>query len=275
MAKKLGLIIIHGMGDTQPDFSGDLEKILGQQLGSQIWRDMHLEPVYYQSILQNNQRRVWNDMQFLPPNKLRWSQLRKFMLYGFADASSLEHNSTYDNSVYKKTQKIIVESLRRARQFLENKDSPLIVIAQSLGGQIISNYIWDSQMAKGIWEVDNTDYINPSLEEKDFISLKTMRFLFTTGCNIPLFVAGFDKIIPFDKSKLHPQFEWKNYYDRDDPLGWPLQPLSDEYNQLVKDIEIDSGNFLLNQTPFSHNEYWTDTDFCKPLINEIKKLLNS
>jgi len=275
MAKKLGLIIIHGMGDTQPDFSGDLEKILGQQLGSQIWRDMHLEPVYYQSILQNNQRRVWNDMQFLPPNKLRWSQLRKFMLYGFADASSLEHNSTYDNSVYKKTQKIIVESLRRARQFLENKDSPLIVIAQSLGGQIISNYIWDSQMAKGIWEVNNTDYINPSLEEKDFISLKTMRFLFTTGCNIPLFVAGFDKIIPFDKSKLHPQFEWKNYYDRDDPLGWPLQPLSDEYNQLVKDIEIDSGNFLLNQTPFSHNEYWTDTDFCKPLINEIKKLLNS
>jgi len=275
MAKKLGLIIIHGMGDTQPDFSGDLEKILGQQLGSQIWRDIHLEPVYYQSILQNNQRRVWNDMQFLPPNKLRWSQLRKFMLYGFADASSLEHNSTYDNSVYKKTQKIIVESLRRARQFLENKDSPLIVIAQSLGGQIISNYIWDSQMAKGIWEVDNTDYINPSLEEKDFISLKTMRFLFTTGCNIPLFVAGFDKIIPFDKSKLHPQFEWKNYYDRDDPLGWPLQPLSDEYNQLVKDIEIDSGNFLLNQTPFSHNEYWTDTDFCKPLINEIKKLLNS
>jgi len=275
MAKKLGLIIIHGMGDTQPDFSGDLEKILGQQLGSQIWRDIHLEPVYYQSILQNNQRRVWNDMQFLPPNKLRWSQLRKFMLYGFADASSLEHNSTYDNSVYKKTQKIIVESLRRARQFLENKDSPLIVIAQSLGGQIISNYIWDSQMAKGIWEVNNTDYINPSLEEKDFISLKTMRFLFTTGCNIPLFVAGFDKIIPFDKSKLHPQFEWKNYYDRDDPLGWPLQPLSDEYNQLVKDIEIDSGNFLLNQTPFSHNEYWTDTDFCKPLINEIKKLLNS
>ncbi len=275
MAKKLGLIIIHGMGDTQPDFSGDLEKILGQQLGSQIWRDIHLEPVYYQSILQNNQRRVWNDMQFLPPNKLRWSQLRKFMLYGFADASSLEHNSTYDNSVYKKTQKIIVESLRRARQFLENKESPLIVIAQSLGGQIISNYIWDSQMAKGIWEVNNTDYINPSLEEKDFISLKTMRFLFTTGCNIPLFVAGFDKIIPFDKSKLHPQFEWKNYYDRDDPLGWPLQPLSDEYNQLVKDIEIDSGNFLLNQTPFSHNEYWTDTDFCKPLINEIKKLLNS
>lgn len=275
MAKKLGLIFIHGMGETKPDFADDLEQILRQQLDSEIWGDIHRESVFYQSILQDNQRRVWNDMQFFPPNKLRWSELRKFMIYGFSDASSLEHKYNYENSVYKQSQKIIAESLRQARQNLESQESPLIVIAQSLGGQVISNYIWDSQMAKGIWEVVSPDYIKPSDDEKDFISLKTMRFLFTTGCNIPLFVAGFDKILPFDKSKLHSQFEWKNYYDRDDVLGWPLQPLSDEYNQLVQDIEIDSGNFLLSQTPLSHNDYWTDPDFCKPLINEIKRLLNS
>jgi hypothetical protein len=275
MAKKLGLIFIHGMGETKPDFADHLEQVLRQQLDSEIWKDIHRESVFYQSILQVNQRRVWNDMQFFPSNKLRWSELRKFMIYGFSDASSLEHRNTDNNSVYKQTQKIIVDSLRKARKNLENQESPLIVIAQSLGGQVISNYIWDSQMAKGVWDLDSPDYINPSIEEKDFISLKTMRFLLTTGCNIPLFVAGFDKIVPFDKSKLHSQFEWKNYYDRDDVLGWPLQPLSDEYNQLVEDIEINSGNFLLSQTPFSHNEYWTDPDFCKPLFNEIKRLLNS
>lgn len=275
MAKKLGLIFIHGMGETKPDFADHLEQVLRQQLDSEIWKDIHRESVFYQIILQVNQRRVWNDMQFFPPNKLRWSELRKFMIYGFSDASSLEHRNTDNNSVYKQTQKIIVDSLRKARKNLENQESPLIVIAQSLGGQVISNYIWDSQMAKGVWDLDSPDYINPSIEEKDFISLKTMRFLLTTGCNIPLFVAGFDKIVPFDKSKLHSQFEWKNYYDRDDVLGWPLQPLSDEYNQLVEDIEINSGNFLLSQTPFSHNEYWTDPDFSKPLINEIKRLLNS
>jgi hypothetical protein len=100
-----------------------------------------------------------------------------------------------------------------------------------------------------------------------------MRFLLTTGCNIPLFVAGFDKILPFNGSKLHPQFKWKNYYDRDDVLGWPLQPLSDEYNHLVEDIEIDSGDFFSSMTPFSHTHYWTDRDFFKPLTETITTLI--
>jgi hypothetical protein len=273
MTKKIGLIAVHGMGETAPDFSDELEKILRQNLGSEIWKNIHLEPVYYQGILQNNERRVWNDMQFMPPKKLRWTDLRKFMLYGFADASSLEHKDAADNSVYKQTQKIIVDSLRRTKNQLESQDSPLIVIAQSLGGQVISNYIWDAQNDLGVWKAGTQDYINPSDEEKDFLSLKTMRFLLTTGCNIPLFVAGFDKILPFDKSKLHSQFQWRNYYDRDDVLGWPLQPLSDEYNHLVEDIEIDSGDFFSSMTPFSHTHYWTDRDFFNPLIETIKTLI--
>jgi hypothetical protein len=273
MAKNLGLITIHGMGETAPDFSDELEKILRQHLGSELWRDIHLESVYYQGILQNNERRVWNDMQFMPPKKLRWTELRKFMLFGFADASSLEHKATYENSIYRQTHKIIVESLRRARVHLGNQDSPVIVIAQSLGGQVLSNYIWDSQKAMGIWEEDTKDFINPSDEEKDFLKLKTMRFLFTTGCNIPLFTAGFDKVMPFDKSEMHHEFQWKNYYDRDDVLGWPLQPLSFEYSQMVEDIEIDSGNFFSSMTPFSHTHYWTDSDFYKPLIETIKGLI--
>jgi hypothetical protein len=261
------------MGETSPDFSDELEKIVRQNLGSEIWKNIHLEPVYYQGILQNNERRVWNDMQFMPPKKLRWTDLRKFMLYGFADASSLEHKDAADNSVYKQTQKIIVDRLRRTKNQLESQDSPLIVIAQSLGGQVISNYIWDAQNDLGVWKAGTQDYINPSDEEKDFLSLKTMRFLLTTGCNIPLFVAGFDKILPFDKSKLHSQFQWRNYYDRDDVLGWPLKPLSDEYNHLVEDIEIDSGDFFSSMTPFSHTHYWTDRDFFKPLIETITTLI--
>lgn len=273
MPKKLGVIAIHGMGETTPDFADELERVLRQRLGEELWNNIHLESVFYQGILQENERRVWNNMQFIPPKKLRWRELRKFMLFGFTDASSLEHKDAEDNSVYKQTQRIIAQSLRRARENLENQNSPLIVIAHSLGCQVISNYIWDSQKGSGAWEKDTKDYINPNDEESNFLSLKTMRFLLTTGCNIPLFVSGFDKIIPFDKSKLHNDFQWKNYYDRDDVLGWPLQPLSEEYKELVEDIEIDSGSFLSSWTPLSHSHYWTDTDFCNPLMDEIKKLI--
>jgi hypothetical protein len=273
MKKKLGIITVHGMGETSPKFSNESELILRQYVGSDLWRYIYLEPIYYQGILQNNEQRLWNDMQQIPSKKLRWAELRKFMLFGFADASSLEHKHEYDNSIYKKTQKIIVESLRKVKDSLEDQDSPLIVIAHSLGGQVISNYIYDCQTAQGVWKVDSKDYLNPTLDEKDFLSLKSMRFLFTIGCNIPLFVAGFDRILPFNRLDMHAEFKWKNYYDRDDILGWPLQPLSNEYSQLVEDIEIDAGNFTSSWTPFSHNQYWTDSDFTKPLIQEIRTLL--
>lgn len=273
MPKTLGLITIHGMGDTEDEFAYDLEKILRQNLGEYLWKHIHHESIYYQPILQKNQQHVWKNMKFQPSRKLRWNELRKFMLFGFADASSLEHKKTDENSVYKQTQKVIVESLRKVHQSLENQDFPLIVIAQSLGGQVISNYIWDAQAGNGVWNKNSQDYINPSDNERDFLILKTMRYLLTTGCNIPLFVAGFDKIVPFDKSKMHPEFQWKNYYDRDDVLGWPLQPLSDEYDQLVEDIEIDSGKLLSSRTPLSHTHYWTDSDFTEPLIQLIKTLI--
>ena len=276
MSKKLGIIAIHGMGKTKVDFAEDLEEILAQHLGQEIWKEIHFDTVYYQHLLQFNESRVWRNMQRLPSTKLRWSQLRKFMLFGFSDAVSLEHKNEAEGSVYKRTQHVISDILLRTKRNLEGKHPPVIIIAQSLGGQVISNYIWDSQVKAGIWQKDVNDslYIKSfDSDEEEFMALKTMRFLFTTGCNIPIFVSGFDKIEPFKKDEMHPDFQWKNYYDRDDILGWPLKPLSSEYEQLVEDVEIDSGTVLTGFTPFSHLNYWSDPDFHKPLMKAIRSLL--
>ncbi|MEO0948667.1 MAG: hypothetical protein AAFY11_11095, partial [Cyanobacteria bacterium J06641_5] len=211
---------------------------------------------------------------YFPSQFLGWEISRKFMLSAFSDASSLEANKDKPRSAYKQTQEAIVKSLRETRKHLENPDGPLIVIAQSLGGQVISNYIWDAQNKRnGVWKKGDPDYLNPSADEEKFLAMETVRTLFTTGCNIPVFIAGSKHRLPFKKSKMHQQFKWENYYDRDDILGWPLQPLSQEYSQLVKDIEIDSGSFLERFTPGSHTEYWTDRDFVEPLIKEIGQLL--
>lgn len=274
MPKKLGIIAVHGMGDTPSNFSEDLEDILRQEIGSINWRDIHFGTVYYQDILQENQRRVWKDMQLQSSTRLRGSLLRRFMLYGFSDASSLEHKADEKNSVYKQTQKKIAKSLDDALTHLVDPKTPVIVIAQSLGGQVISNYIWDAQQNKSIFDPQSPDFSGAADNVKKFLSLETMRYLFTTGCNIPLFVAGFNKIESIDKSKMHPDFQWLNYYDRDDVLGWPLQPLSDQYDQLVKDIEINAGNPFIGFTPFSHNNYWSDRDFIKPLITNIMSIIS-
>ncbi|MTF40497.1 hypothetical protein [Cyanobacterium aponinum] len=277
--KKLGILTIHGMGETESTFSCELENLLKIRLKKfsvDVEKEIHFESIYYQPVLQDNQYNIWNKMQCEPSEKLRWLQLRKFFLFAFSDAVSLEHKPKEENSVYKQTQKIIVESLRSTKNNLQNSQCPLIVIAQSLGCQVISNYIWDSQKEdkdETIWDENSSDYINPHDDEIDFLKLKTMKFLFTSGCNIPIFVAGFDNIQAFKKP--NSEFQWKNYYDKDDCLGWPLQPLSEDYNKLVEDFEIDTGNVFSSWTPLSHGQYWTDRDFVNPIVDAINEILKS
>ncbi len=271
MSKELGIIVIHGMGETKKDYYLGLQEHIGKTLGLQIWDKVHLEPIFYQDSIQPNQYRVWNNM--VQKEVLDWKGLRQFMLFSFADASSLEHKPDKQGSIYRKVQQKIIDALKKTRVKLGNQDKDIILVAQSLGGQVISNYIWDFQENKGIWEVNNPDFPQFNPEEEKFLKFDSLKYLFTSGCNIPLFVSGFDQIVAIRKP--NQDFKWLNYFDKDDVLGWPLKPLSDSYNQVVeKDIEINAGNFFIKGwNPLSHTGYWTDRDFVKPLCEKIQSLL--
>ena len=164
-----------------------------------------------------------------------------------------------------------------------------MVITQSLGGQVISNYLWDGQKAKraadnpgtrgpnvGIW-ADIQHYapsINPpglSAAELAFLMCPGVARLFTTGCNVPLFISG--ALDPEPIAKPTGDFEWHNYYDKDDVLGWPLQPLSNEYHALVVDHRVSVGGLLTGWNPFSHGEYWEDDDVLDPLEQALRTFL--
>ena len=106
-----------------------------------------------------------------------------------------------------------------------------------------------------------------------FRRLKSLRALFTTGCNIPIFVAGHGKVVAIDPPCK--DFEWRNYYDEDDVLGWPLRPLSDSYDKLVKDYEINVGGLFTSWNPLGHTEYWKDEDFLRQLVDFLLKLLTA
>ncbi|BAY35183.1 hypothetical protein NIES2107_70940 (plasmid) [Nostoc carneum NIES-2107] len=269
MTKNLAFLTIHGMGETEKEYYQSLKQSLEKTLGKDIWQKVHFEPIYYQCELQDYQYSVWEKM--CQSASLAWQDLRKFMLFGFSDASTLEHRATDDGSVYKKIQKSIIYSLKLARTAFSSNDISVIILAHSLGSQVISNYLWDAQHNKGIWQIDSLDYPEFQPEQEDFLKLKSLQYLITTGCNIPLFVAGFAEIIAINKPNTN--FKWFNYYDKDDVLGWPLKPLSPSYNLIVEqDIEIDSGNIWQSWNPQSHDGYWTDEDFITHLSNIINSL---
>ena len=249
MSQEVIIIAVHGMGDTKRNFADRLEKKLAAKLGID-WSKVYFDSVFYQDILQTNQERIFNNMR---KKDLDWMRLRKFLLYGFSDAAGLERNATAKSSPYHLAQGTIKAALKKAYDFI-GIQKPVIVIAHSLGCQVMSNYIWDSQQSapkQGVWKHDSPV---DDTKLKTFLRLKSMKYFYTTGCNIPIFVSGFpqDDIKAFKTSTAGYVFRWKNYYDQDDALGWPLKPLSPSYKSAVlKDIEVNAGGSLFgNLTQF-------------------------
>ena len=170
----------------------------------------------------------------------------------------------------------------------------MIFLTQSLGCQVLSNYIYDGQkhgsggqVEAGIWrDLDHTRAALGGLDEAAmlarlrFLRAETCMAWVSTGCNIPIFVAAHKtmNIKPIQRPNGSPTFKWLNIYDPDDVLGWPLQPLSPQYRELVEDRAINAGQgaagwILKSWNPMSHTAYWTDDDVVKPLADLLRGLL--
>ena len=148
----VALVTIHGMGETQPDYAAKLFSRVQQDAGIDAAR-LYCGTVFYQDLLLYNEQRVW---QAVGP-RLRWSKLRRFMLFGFADAAALEHRKEQPHSLYHYSQLKIARALYLAKQQL-TADGKLVLLAHSLGCHVLSCYLWDAQQAKagvkpaaGIW----------------------------------------------------------------------------------------------------------------------------
>lgn len=283
--KNSALITIHGMGDTKPDYANTLIKQLEHRLAAQSTA-VHFGAVYYQDILQFNEQRVWQATGF----RLRWSKLRRFILFGFADAAGLEHKKEQPNSSYLFAQLKIARALYVAKQQLNN-DGKVLLLAHSLGCHVISCYLWDAALARagqtpaaGIWrnirqfQAAISGDIPLTADDIAFLQGGALAGLITTGCNIPIFVAAHasEQIATFPKPTA--AFFWHNYYDKDDVLGWPLADLSPSYAAMVKDIDINVGSGVFgwlaaSWNPLSHNQYWQDSDVVKGIVHQMTKLL--
>ncbi|MCK5274833.1 MAG: hypothetical protein KAR37_09320 [Alphaproteobacteria bacterium] len=270
MAKKVALLSLHGMGDTPLDYHETLSSGISNRLGDAAWSQIHFGSIFYQNILQPHQDALFERVR----SKIDYKKMRKYLLSGFSDAGGLEYSRQTPDSAYEQSQERIFEALGNAFVALGNTPGPVVFIAQSLGCQVLSNYIWDADRhadrPDGIWRHDHDDLAPENLE---FRKLKSLRVLVTTGCNIPIFVGGlpYDEIIPFQRP--NDLFVWENYYDEDDVLGWPLQDLSPGYETLVKDIQVNSGGLFTSWNPLSHEEYWGDEDVQIPLTGHLQSLL--
>ena len=275
MPRTLALITVHGMGDTARDYYADLYATLKKAVGKARWEKIAFKAVYYQDILQGSQAEVFNRMR----GQIDWMKLRKFLLYGFSDAASLEYRKDAIDSPYYATQTEILRVLDAALAGFVESAVPAVIIAQSLGCHVISSYIWDARQqhaSAGIWSRPLDDGVTPGSPRDRFRRMRTLRCLYTTGCNIPIFVAGHEDIQAIPPPSR--DFKWYNFFDEDDVLGWPLRPLSPSYEQLVEDIPVNAGGglagtILQSWNPFSHGQYWSDSEVTRHLASAIRQLV--
>ncbi|MFQ5488293.1 MAG: hypothetical protein ACE5ET_07630, partial [Gammaproteobacteria bacterium] len=194
--------------------------------------------------------------------------MRKFMLTAFGDASAYQKVESAENTTYQEIHARVGKVIKNLYEAdLDGSPKPLIVMAHSLGGHIMSNYIWDMQHAG-------------DTQLSTFERMQYLSGMITFGCNIPFFTFAYKKVVPIEfpprrlSADLKRKAKWLNFYDPDDVLGYPLKPISPEYRRVVtKDISINVGGILSSWNPMAHSKYWTDNDFTKPVARYIASFL--
>jgi len=267
VAIKLAVMVIHGIGvDTQPGFADAMIAELKGRIDSakKSSAEVAFSSIYWADITQPAQSaylraaRQSADLDFM--------SVRQFVIGALGDAAAYQYVQGRKDSTQETIHDRIRASIRALYETqLNRKAVPLIFMAHSLGGHIISNYIWDLQHR-------NVPKVGLSPFEKCW----TLAGMITFGCNIPLFTFAHRKVVPikFPGRRLSKaqkaQAQWLNYYDPDDVLGYPLKPLSAAYDKVVNaDITVNVGGLLSSWNPASHSHYWTDNSFTKPVAKVL------
>ncbi|HJV65567.1 MAG TPA: hypothetical protein VJ550_07540 [Geomonas sp.] len=272
MNKKLGVLLVHGMGAIADDFAHDAiaelkEKIAGRGLDHD---EVAWQTVYWAPTLAAQESRLWGALS--ADHDLNWAKLRKFFINAFGTISSYHAAHERPGSIYHQVHGTVHEALRELIGKLDGEDRPLVVMAHSLGSMIMSNYIWDRQQGR-----DRERYGATPFER-----METLAGLVTLGSTIPLLSVAANPVtaIEFPASglpeKVRKKAKWLNLYDADDVLGWPLKPLSPSYAAAVsEDLEVSVGNILTSWNPANHAAYWTDDSVMKPVGYLLSSILEA
>lgn len=292
MPHKLGVLIIHGMGDQEKSYADKMIKALSKYISK---RDVdankiYWEPVLWSDVLQSKQKELWdkinksmyeedNVLIFKKLLKIKWRWLRKFVIHYASDVIAYQQltqkQSSKDTHIdfYSQIHEEVHNHLLSLLKKLSNSDEPLIIIAHSLGSVIMSNYIWDRQTNKDIKKFGKTE----------FDRMNTLVGLITYGSPLPLYTLSLKHIesIKFPPPKLVSSLndmkkvaKWQNFYDCDDVLGYPLKPLSISYSKAVtEDIAINVGHVGKFWNPLSHSEYDNDIAFIREVGNTLVNII--
>ena len=263
-SKRLGILIIHGMGDPRPDFASEQIATIRSRLGNAAGA-VAFEACHWSPIVQQSQDRTWERML---TSRMDAKRIRRWVVSSMGDpVCYLSGFFRAGRPVYAQIHECVRDRLAAlAAQMSEPDTTPLLVLAHSLGSVIMSNYLWDENNGHGVGRT--------AFERGD-----TLTKLITYGSNLPLFLPPTPATcIKFPSPRapdlLRDLARWTNVYDPDDVLGYPLRDVWDDtQGTAIHDVVINVGAWPVSETPFAHTAYVTDPGFLTLVTEQIHDLL--
>ena len=208
--------------------------------------------------------------------KLRAMLTRRLIITNIGDLINYGGKPGLPHFGYKKTHELVHQTILNLKEQLYDH-APLLIIATSMGTEIINDYILDRQMAQKEGQ-------NDPLGNSPFERFETLSGLFTLGNNLPIFAASqlLDEIRPIDFPSPHlsPELQrvavWENYYDKNDAMGYPIKPLNRHFEENPKliDIQINTGGPFTFWNTFSHFGYWRSRNLVRRVTSFVQILLS-
>lgn len=269
MTQKIAVVIIHGMGNHPATFADELIAEITRWCSPVTGTDVVIRPIHWTPVLQAEERLLLE--RAVEGGRLRFPGARRFMVDFIADAIAYQV-TPHDRTIYDAIHAVFAKTLRQLAAELGG-DVPLCIIAHSLGSIIASNYIYDLQHTHLISEQVRAQMESTPLERGETVTL-----LYTMGSPIALWgvrYVDFGTPITFPPPALlahYPgiPYEWVNFYDPDDVIGYPLKVLNEGYNQMVtEDQPVNIGSLIEQWNPLSHLGYWEDKDVIRPIANQL------
>ena len=148
MSARLAVTAIHGIGNQEAGFSnrlfGHLRKHVDKRLGVGVSNDIAFGEIHWADVLEGRQATYLTRADRAGDVDLL--SMRSAVVHALGDAAAYQRVASSTNSTYDEIHAVVQQRLGDLRR-RAGGDVPLVVLAQSLGGQIISNYTWDRQRA--------------------------------------------------------------------------------------------------------------------------------
>lgn len=148
MSKRLAVVVIHGMGSHKNELEDNIHlyaKPMIDELKDRI-KGQNRDPdqiawktIYWADVLEIPEMKYFNEMK---KSEVDWVSLRKFIITAFGDASGYRKERDSVNGTYQRVHEKIRDAIKGLYENnLGSVPVPLIILAHSLGGHMMSNYI--------------------------------------------------------------------------------------------------------------------------------------